>query len=81
MWPFKKKNTAENVAKFLRDVSEQLKKDALEVRTPNDYTFAMDSADILEGVADMLTNEEEFVRSCEALYDSEGKTKSLLEVL
>lgn len=81
MWPFKKKNTAENVAKLLRDASEQLKKDALEVSTPNLYTKLMDTADILVSVADMLTNEEEFIRNCEALYDSEGNTKSLLEVL
>lgn len=81
MWPFKKKNTAKNVAKLLRDASEQLKKDAMEVSTPDLYTKLMDTADILESVADMLTNEEEFIRNCEALYDSEGKTKSLLEVL
>lgn len=81
MWPFKKKNTAENVAKLLRDASEQLKKDALEVSTPDLYTKLMDTADILGSVADMLTNEKEFIRNCEALYDSEGKTKSLLEVL
>ena len=81
MWPFKKKNTAKNVAKLLRDATEQLKKDALEVSTPDLYTKLMDTADILGSVADMLTNEEEFVRNCEALYDSIGKTKSLLEVL
>ena len=81
MWPIKKKNTAENVAKLLRDATEQIKKDALEVSTPDLYTKLMDTADILGGVADMLTNEEEFIRNCEALYDSEGKTKSLLEVL
>lgn len=81
MWPIKKKNTAENVAKLLRDATEQIKKDALEVSTPDLYTKLMDTADILGSVADMLTNEEEFIRNCEALYDSEGKTKSLLEVL
>lgn len=81
MWPFKKKNTAKNVAKLLMDASEQLKKDALEVSTPDAYAKAMDMADIIDGIVDILTDEAKFIKECEALYDSNGNTKSLLEVL